>query len=74
MIIGYGRVSTIKQQQKGSSLDYQEQKINDYCRLNDMELKCHNCGSKKLVEEEVYNHEGCHVNPRLEVLSHHLEL
>ena len=38
MIIGYGRVSTIKQSQKGSSLEYQEQKIRDYARLNDMEL------------------------------------
>ena len=38
MILGYGRVSTIKQQTKGSSLEYQEQKIGEYCRLNDLHL------------------------------------
>ena len=38
MIIGYGRVSTIKQQSKGTSLDYQSQKISEYCQLNDLEL------------------------------------
>ena len=38
MVIGYVRVSTLKQQTKGSSLEHQEQKINDYCNLNDLEL------------------------------------
>ncbi|MBC8427832.1 MAG: recombinase family protein [Candidatus Pelagibacter sp.] len=37
MVIGYCRISTHKQS-KGSSLDYQEQKVYDYCKLNDLSL------------------------------------
>ena len=37
MIIGYTRIST-QRQSDGTSLDNQKQKIEDYCRLNDLEL------------------------------------
>jgi len=37
MIIGYCRIST-ERQSKGTSLDNQNQKINEYCNLHDLEL------------------------------------
>ena len=37
-ILGYIRVSTKQQTQKGNSLKLQKSKIKDYCRLNDFEL------------------------------------
>ena len=37
MIIGYTRIST-QRQSDGTSLDNQNQKINDYCNLHDLQL------------------------------------
>lgn len=37
-ILGYIRVSTKQQSEKGNSLKLQKSKIKDYCRLNDFEL------------------------------------
>tara|TARA_R100001377_G_scaffold81822_2_gene61594 strand:- start:8683 stop:9465 length:783 start_codon:yes stop_codon:yes gene_type:complete len=37
MILGYQRISTIKQQD-GNSLEYQTQKINEYCSLKELSL------------------------------------
>ena len=37
-ILGYIRVSTKLQSEKGNSLKLQKSKIKDYCRLNDFEL------------------------------------
>jgi site-specific DNA recombinase len=36
-VIGYSRVSS-QNQSKNTSLDYQNQKINEYCKLNELEL------------------------------------
>ena len=38
MNIGYARISTLKQSQ-GTSLDYQKQKIKEFCNLHDISLE-----------------------------------
>jgi DNA invertase Pin-like site-specific DNA recombinase len=37
MILGYTRISSVKQQD-GHSLDYQKQKINEYCSLKELPI------------------------------------
>ena len=37
MIIGYNRISTLKQSD-GTSLKHQEQKIREYCQLKDLQV------------------------------------
>ena len=40
-VIGYARVSTDEQANEGLSLEAQESKIREYCRLYDLELRPH---------------------------------
>ena len=37
MILGYGRISS-KKQEDGNSLDYQKQKISEYCKLKELQV------------------------------------
>ena len=37
-VIGYVRVSSVVQRDKGNSIKMQYSKINDYCKLNDYNL------------------------------------
>ena len=37
MVLGYGRISS-KKQEDGNSLDYQKQKISEYCKLKELQI------------------------------------